>query len=83
MQASLSQLDASYIRIRHFVIILEETELFHGTLLCYLLSELGHDIQSHGVSHKDLTTLSACDLEDEVGQSKQSLLEHDFNSTIF
>ena len=31
-----------------------------------LLSELGHDIQSHGVSHKDLTTLSACDLEDEV-----------------
>jgi peptidoglycan/xylan/chitin deacetylase (PgdA/CDA1 family) len=42
-----------------------------------LLSELGHDIQSHGVSHKDLTTLSACDLEDEVGQSKQSLLEHD------
>jgi peptidoglycan/xylan/chitin deacetylase (PgdA/CDA1 family) len=48
-----------------------------------LLSELGHDIQSHGVSHKDLTTLSASDLEDEVGQSKQSLLEHDFNSTIF
>jgi hypothetical protein len=31
-----------------------------------LLSELGHDIQSHGVSHKDLTILSACDLEDEV-----------------
>jgi hypothetical protein len=31
-----------------------------------LLSELGHDIQSHGVSHKDLTTLSASDLEDEV-----------------
>jgi len=84
MQASLSQLDASYIRIRHFVIILEETELWHGTLyVIKLLSELGHDIQSHGVSHKDLTTLSACDLEDEVGQSKQSLLEHDFNSTIF
>jgi hypothetical protein len=31
-----------------------------------LLSELGHDIQSHGVSHKDLATLSASDLEDEV-----------------
>ena len=44
---------------------------------------MGHDIQSHGMSHKDVTTLSACDLEDEVGQSKQSLLEHDFNSTIF
>jgi peptidoglycan/xylan/chitin deacetylase (PgdA/CDA1 family) len=48
-----------------------------------LLSELGHDIQSHGVSHKDLTTLSASDLEYEVGQSKQSLLEHGINSTIF
>jgi peptidoglycan/xylan/chitin deacetylase (PgdA/CDA1 family) len=48
-----------------------------------LLSEMGHDIQSHGVSHKDLTTLSAADLEYEVGQSKQSLLEHGYNSTIF
>jgi hypothetical protein len=37
-----------------------------------LLSELGQDIQSRGVSHKDLTTLSASDLEDEVGQSKNS-----------
>jgi peptidoglycan/xylan/chitin deacetylase (PgdA/CDA1 family) len=48
-----------------------------------LLSEMGYDIQSHGVSHKDLTTLSAADLEYEVGQSKQSLLEHGYNSTIF
>jgi peptidoglycan/xylan/chitin deacetylase (PgdA/CDA1 family) len=47
------------------------------------LSELGHDIQSHGVSHKDVTALSASDLEYEVGQSKQSLLEHGFNSTVF
>jgi hypothetical protein len=47
------------------------------------LSELGYDIQSHGVSHKDLTTLSAAELEYEVGQSKQSLLEHGINSTIF
>jgi peptidoglycan/xylan/chitin deacetylase (PgdA/CDA1 family) len=47
------------------------------------LSELGHDIQSHGMSHKDLTTQSASDLEYEVGQSKQSLLEHGYNSTIF
>jgi peptidoglycan/xylan/chitin deacetylase (PgdA/CDA1 family) len=28
-----------------------------------LLSELGHDIQSHGMSHKDVTTLSAMGLE--------------------
>lgn len=48
-----------------------------------LLSELGYDIQSHGASHKDLTTLSASDLEYEVRQSKQSLLEHGINSTIF
>ncbi len=48
-----------------------------------LLYEMGHDIQSHGVSHKDVTTLSASDLEYEVGQSKQSLLEHGINSTVF
>src|SRR5215212_8623312 len=47
------------------------------------LSELGHDIQAHGMSHKDLTTLSASDLEYEVGQTKQCLLEHGFNSTVF
>ena len=47
------------------------------------LSESGYDIQSHGVSHKDLTTVSAADLEYEVGGSKQSLLEHGYNSTIF
>ncbi len=48
-----------------------------------LLSELGYDIESHGVSHKDLTRLSAMALEYEVGQSKQSLLEHGINSTVF
>lgn len=48
-----------------------------------LLAEMGHDIQSHGVSHKDLTTVSVADLEYEVGGSKQSLLEHGYNSTIF
>ena len=48
-----------------------------------VLAEMGHDIQSHGVSHKDLTTVSAADLEYEIGQSKQSLLEHGYNSTIF
>jgi peptidoglycan/xylan/chitin deacetylase (PgdA/CDA1 family) len=48
-----------------------------------LLSELGHDIQSHGMSHKDVTLLSFAGLEHEVGQSKQCLLEHNINSTIF
>jgi len=47
------------------------------------LSELGYDIQSHGVSHKDLTRVSAAVLEYEVAQSKKSLLEHGINSTIF
>jgi peptidoglycan/xylan/chitin deacetylase (PgdA/CDA1 family) len=47
------------------------------------LSEMGYDIQSHGASHKDLTTVSASALEYEVGGSKQSLLEHGYNSTIF
>jgi peptidoglycan/xylan/chitin deacetylase (PgdA/CDA1 family) len=48
-----------------------------------LLSEMGHDIQSHGMSHKDVTTLSATDLEYEIGQSKKCLLEHNINSTVF
>jgi hypothetical protein len=48
-----------------------------------LLSELGHDIQSHGMSHKDVTTLSAMGLEYEIGQSKKCLLEHNINSTVF
>jgi hypothetical protein len=48
-----------------------------------LLSKMGYDIQAHGMSHKDLTTLSASDLEYEVGQTKQCLLDHGFNSTVF
>jgi hypothetical protein len=48
-----------------------------------LLSKMGYDIQAHGMSHKDLTTLSASNLEYEVGQTKQCLLEHGFNSTVF
>ena len=47
------------------------------------LAKLGYDIQSHGMSHKDLTKLSIKDLEYEVGQSKQCLLEHNINSTVF
>jgi peptidoglycan/xylan/chitin deacetylase (PgdA/CDA1 family) len=48
-----------------------------------LLSELGHDIQSHGMSHKDVTQLSATSLEYEIGESKKCLLEHDINPTVF
>jgi len=48
-----------------------------------VLSELGHDIQSHGMSHKDVTTLSATDLEYEIGESKKCLLEHNINPTVF
>ena len=48
-----------------------------------LLSKMGYDIQAHGMSHKDLTTLSDSGLEYEVGQTKQCLLEHGFNSTAF
>jgi peptidoglycan/xylan/chitin deacetylase (PgdA/CDA1 family) len=47
------------------------------------LAKLGYDIQSHGMSHKDLTKLSIKDLEYEVGQSKQCLLERNINSTPF
>jgi peptidoglycan/xylan/chitin deacetylase (PgdA/CDA1 family) len=48
-----------------------------------LLSEYGHDIQSHGMSHKDVTTLSAMGLEYEIGQSKNCLREHNINPTVF
>jgi Polysaccharide deacetylase len=48
-----------------------------------LLSKMGYDIQAHGMSHKDVTTLSDSDLEYEIGQTKQCLLEHGFNSTVF
>src|SRR5215210_2109983 len=47
------------------------------------LSKMGYDMQAHGMSHKDLTTLSDSGLEYEVGQTKQCLLEHGFNSTVF
>jgi hypothetical protein len=48
-----------------------------------ILQDEGHDIQSHGMSHKDLTQLSRQALEYEVGQSKQCLLDNGINSTIF
>jgi peptidoglycan/xylan/chitin deacetylase (PgdA/CDA1 family) len=48
-----------------------------------LLQKDGYDIQSHGMSHKDLTSLSNASLEYEIKQSKKDLLEHGINSTIF
>jgi peptidoglycan/xylan/chitin deacetylase (PgdA/CDA1 family) len=47
------------------------------------LQEAGHDIESHGMEHKDLTKLSDTELAYEVGQSKQCLLNQNINSTIF
>lgn len=48
-----------------------------------LLSDLGHDIQSHGMSHKNVTTLSVMGLEYEIGHSKKCLQEHNINPTVF
>jgi peptidoglycan/xylan/chitin deacetylase (PgdA/CDA1 family) len=48
-----------------------------------ILQNEGHDIQSHGMSHKDLNHLSPQALEYEIGQSKQCLSDNGINSTIF
>ncbi len=47
------------------------------------LAKSGYDIQSHGMRHKNVTKLSTPDLEYEIRQSKQSLLEHNINATVF
>jgi hypothetical protein len=47
------------------------------------LHKEGYDIQSHGMNHKDLTSLSSDEREFEVGQSKKCLLDHGINSTIY
>lgn len=47
------------------------------------LQNEGHDIQSHGMSHLDLTHLSRNALEYEIGRSKECLLDNGINSTIF
>ena len=47
------------------------------------LQKEGHDIESHTMTHRDLTKLSAQALEYEIGQSKQCLLDHGINATIF
>ena len=47
------------------------------------LQNEGHDIQSHTMSHANLSEVSKGVLDFEVGQSKQCLLDHGINSTIF
>lgn len=43
----------------------------------------GMDIQSHTMTHANLNTLSVEQLENEIGQSKQCLLRHGINASIF
>jgi len=43
----------------------------------------GMDIQSHSMTHPNLNTLSIEQLENEIGQSKQCLLRHGINASIF
>lgn len=47
------------------------------------LYKQGYDIESHTMNHKDLAKLSSQALEFEIGQSKQCLLDHSINATIF
>jgi Polysaccharide deacetylase len=48
-----------------------------------VLQQQGHDIESHTMTHTDLNAKSRQNLEYEIGGSKQCLLNHGFNSTIF
>jgi peptidoglycan/xylan/chitin deacetylase (PgdA/CDA1 family) len=43
----------------------------------------GHDIGAKSLNHKDLTTLSASELEFEVGQSKKCLADHNIDARVF
>jgi peptidoglycan/xylan/chitin deacetylase (PgdA/CDA1 family) len=47
------------------------------------LHKEGHDIQSHGMEHKDLRTLSLEGLEYEIGGSKECLEDNGLNPTYF
>ena len=47
------------------------------------LHKEGHDIGAKSLNHKDLTKLSASDLEFEVGQSKMCLNDHNINARVF
>jgi hypothetical protein len=43
----------------------------------------GMDIDSHTMTHPHLNELSQADLDYEIGQSKQCLIDHRINATIF
>ena len=43
----------------------------------------GHDIGAKSLNHQDLTTLSASELEFEVGQSKKCLADHNIDARVF
>lgn len=47
------------------------------------LKQQGHDIESHTMTHNDLNNKSQQNLDYEIGGSKQCLLNHGINSTIF
>jgi peptidoglycan/xylan/chitin deacetylase (PgdA/CDA1 family) len=47
------------------------------------LQNEGHDIESHTMTHTDLNFKSQQDLINEVGGSKQCLLNHGINSNVF
>jgi hypothetical protein len=47
------------------------------------LRKEGYDIQAHTMNHPHLTKLSSAELNFEVGQSKQCLVDHGINPTIF
>ena len=47
------------------------------------LQQQGHDIESHTMTHTDLNNKSIQDLNYEIAGSKQCLLNHGINSTIF
>ena len=47
------------------------------------LQQQGHDIESHTMTHTDLDKKSLSNLDYEIGGSKQCLLNHGINSTIF
>jgi peptidoglycan/xylan/chitin deacetylase (PgdA/CDA1 family) len=47
------------------------------------LQQDGMDIESHTMTHPHLNELSPADLDYEIGQSKQCLIDHRINATIF
>ena len=47
------------------------------------LQNEGQDIESKTMTHRDLSNLSAADLNFEISQSKKCLSDHGINATIF